>query len=233
MSVLFTEGGKGGHKFTNTLTLASSYSLLKIKKISPHTHKHTCVSPYSQCRAALVAPSLSSLNVVFQCPHTHALSTLYVPDLIHDCTRSQGERKREGWHCGRVPSVNSKGGGEKKKKKTEEGEEVGEGGARGEGNRQIPAGGKARWGEGVNEWGWWWWERRTLLSSRFLPSLCPSALRHHPLPIFLCSFIPPPVSATAGIIPTFIITLSPQHVSLPHCPSVPFSYSPRDKHGLN
>lgn len=73
---------------------------------------------------------------------------------------------------------------------------------------------------------------KTLLSSCFLPSLCPSAL-HHPFPIFLCSLVPLPVSTTAGIIPTFIITLSPQHVSLPHCPSVPFSFSPQDKHGPN
>lgn len=81
------------------------------------------------------------LKCVFLCTHTHALSTMHVSNLIHDCTH--WEREREGWHCGRVPSTYlGKGGG---------GLEEGDAGAEEKRNRQIPEGRKADGGKGWME----------------------------------------------------------------------------------
>lgn len=139
-----------GQQWT-TLTLMPFYSP-PLPHTRTHAHKHTqahVVSPYSQSRRALVAPSLSSLNVSFY-TLTHKRFPRYVSLTYHMTAHTLwlGER---GWHYGRVPSTCSEEEEEEKR-----GGEGGGGGVKQEQRREEWTdswGEKGRWGEGVNRGG--------------------------------------------------------------------------------
>lgn len=166
-----------------------------------HTHVPILTMQNSSSRSLIVL-----LKRVFLYTHIHSLSVMHASDLPHDCTHTDREKEREP---GTVVECHPHA-----QRRREKSKRRGKAGVEERGMDRFLRG-ERQMGEGINNGEW----MRGNIVFLFSPTVVLSSISHS-LSFLLSSPASPFFVVILIIIPTSIITLSPQHFPVCQPPSL-------------